>query len=244
VPGSALGDGPSEAVQGNRGGFGAAAHPGVQGVDGASSVRVRVSRRRRCSRRSGWCGSTWGSPSGPAAGASAASPAPGSSRASRRWRRSWGPAGCRCAHRPVEGDAPDRGPGLGQDAVTGGRGLHLRLGEVGMDPDRFTAGITLACASRASRCSAMKLLTPDPGALLVTGVVTVRGGPGRRRRSSSRIAGRGLRETQRASRSLFDRQVQARRGLPRPCSAAWPVLASRTCGVGIRASGRSCHRPG
>jgi hypothetical protein len=35
----------------------------------------------------------------------------------------------------VEGDAADRGPGLGQDAVLGVEGLHLSLLEVGVDLD-------------------------------------------------------------------------------------------------------------
>jgi hypothetical protein len=50
----------------------------------------------------------------------------------------------------VEGDAADRGPGLGEDALLAVEGLHLRLGEVGVDLDlvhgRHDLGVVEGCS--------------------------------------------------------------------------------------------------
>ena len=45
---------------------------------------------------------------------------------------------------PVEGDAADRRPRLGDDAVLGAEVLHLALLEVGVDLDLVDPGTTVA----------------------------------------------------------------------------------------------------
>ena len=60
----------------------------------------------------------------------------------------------------VEGDAADRRPGLGEDAVLGVQGLHLALLEVGMHLDLVHRRHHRGSSSSVVRWSTMKLLTP------------------------------------------------------------------------------------
>ena len=60
----------------------------------------------------------------------------------------------------VEGDAADRRPGLGEDAVLGAEGLHLGLLEVGVDLDLVDRRHDRGVSQQRVRWSSMKLLTP------------------------------------------------------------------------------------
>src|SRR5215204_4480642 len=67
---------------------------------------------------------------------------------------------CALLAAPVGGDAPDGRPGLGKDAVLGVQTLQRGLLEVRVELDLVQGGTTDVSASRRSRCSGMKLLTP------------------------------------------------------------------------------------
>ena len=60
----------------------------------------------------------------------------------------------------VEGDAADRRPRLGEDAVLRAEGLHVALLEVGVDLDLVHRRHHRGRPSRVVRWSTMKLLTP------------------------------------------------------------------------------------